>query len=138
MQKLSAKETERIRELSEALGPARFRAVMTTSREAKIVEGKRLERWLAGGGRISEAEAERLKAVSANRQAIEHLAAKSEGKTKWKTNRALGDWLAGGKEKGIAPKTDEEKARQRRAARALGYLGVSPSAGTYYIRKATK
>jgi hypothetical protein len=49
----------------------------------------------------------------------------------------LRDWVAHGKAKGVRQdKADDlEMQKKRRAVKALGYLGIDPSEGTYYVRK---
>lgn len=136
MDRLSRAQSRRISELAESLGEQRFRALMKTKDSGRIIAPDRLERWKSGRGRLTADEAERLDKVSANVPQLKKLAAKSEGKTTWKRNAAMRDWLAGTKEKGKALSKDEvELAKQRRAAKGLGYLGVDPSEGTYYVRK---
>lgn len=136
MDRLSRAQTRRISELAETLGDQRFRALMKTSDTGRIIAPDRLARWQSGRGRLTAAEAERLQDISTNVPNLKKLAAKSEGKTRWKSNAAMRDWLAGEKEKGVPIGPDEaKKARARRAVKGLGYLGVDPSDGTYYVKR---
>jgi hypothetical protein len=135
MRRLSRSEARRISELENQMGSQTFRNVMSTSESGRIIDPRRLARWESGRGRLSEAEAERLKSVSANAARISTLKERNEDKTSWKVNKSLRNWVAGGKQKGIAPDDEAEKERQRIAAKALGYLGVDTQSGQWYVTK---
>lgn len=133
--KVTAQESERITELATRLGPLRFRTLMTGAGESdRLMRPERLRHLESGSGTLTEGERERLELVSGNVQLIGNLAKKNTNKRAYKTNRALRDWISHGKAKGvIQDKSDEEK--KHKAIRALGFLGIDPSEGTYYVRK---
>ncbi len=135
MRRLSRAEARRISELESQLGSQTFRNVMSTSESGRIIDPRRLARWESGRGRLSEAEAERLKNVSANAPRISKLKERNEDKIDWKVNKSLRNWVAGGKTKGVAPEDEAEKERQRKAAKALGYLGVDTHSGQWYLSR---
>jgi hypothetical protein len=108
---------------------------MTTGESGRIIDPRRLARWESGRGRLRPEEVSRLEAISANSQRIETLKERNENRLTWKVNHALRDWVAGGKQKGVAPQTEEEKERQKKAAKALGYLGVDTHSGQWYHHK---
>jgi len=109
---------------------------MSTSESGRIIAPDRLARWQTGRGRLSAAEVERLSDISSQAPKIKNLGKSNEEKTQWKVNRAMRDWLAGGKAKGEALSKDPVKlAKQRKAAKGLGYLGVDTGDGTYYVKK---
>lgn len=100
----------------------------------RLMRPARLANLSRGSGRLTEGEAERLILVSGNAQLIENLALKNQSKRPYKVNRALRDWISSGKAKGVR-QTEIDADKKRRAIRALGFLGVDPSEGTYYVRK---
>lgn len=136
MQRVSKKQAKRIGELRESLGSQTFRSVMSTSESGRIVDPRRLARWEQGRGRLTEEESERLALVSRNAPNVKRLKEKNEDKTRWKVNHALRDWLAGGKEQGErVEKTPARQAQQRRATKALGYLGADTHSGKWYHKR---
>lgn len=135
--KVSAQESERISELATKLGSVRFRTLMTGAGESdRLMRPVRLANLTRGSGTLTEGEQERLQLVSGNALLIENLAKKNPEKRPYRVNRALRDWIAHGKAKGVPPgKTDHDLEKKRKAVKALGYLGIDPSEGTYYVRK---
>lgn len=136
MHRISAQQSVRISELQERLGSARFRTLMTES-DRRLVRPERLTKWMQGSGRISPEEAERLAVISTNASLIEILARKNEHKRSFKVNRAIRDWVTTGKAKGVNYKDQdsETRAKQQAAIKALRFLGIDPSEGTFYVRK---
>jgi hypothetical protein len=133
--KVSAQESERISELATRLGSVRFRTLLTGAGESdRLMRPERLANLQRGTGTLTEGEQERLQLVSGNIQLIQNLAQKNTAKRPYRVNRALKDWIANGKPKGVI-QTDADKDKKLRAVKALGYLGIDPSEGTYYIRK---
>ena len=138
MQRISPQESERISELSSRLGSLEFRTLLSqTGGTKRTMRPERLGNLTAGRGKITEAEAERLALISANAPLLENLSRKNQGKNKQKTRRALREWLTKGKEKGVRYSDQDKETRdeQQRAIKALRYLGIDPSEGTYYVRR---
>lgn len=137
MDRITPAQAARISELSNRLGSARFRTLMTADSERRLVRPERLENWRAGHGRLTPQENERLALVSANASLIEILARKNEQKRTFKVNRSLRDWIANGKAKGVPYKEQDAdtRAKQQAAIKALRFLGVDPAEGTFYVRK---
>lgn len=132
--KVTASESERITDLATKLGPLRFRTLMTGAGESdRLMRPERLRNLQRGSGTLTEGEIERLQLVSGNVTLVQNLAQKNPSKRPYRVNRALRDWIAHGKAKGDISKQDPTK--KHRAIKALGFLGVDPSEGTYYVRK---
>lgn len=138
MDRISPQESGRISELSSRLGNLELRTLLSdTGGTKRLMRPERFNNLTSGRGRISAAERERLALIQTNAPLLEKLSAKGEGKQKSKVNRALRDWITLGKGKGVSYKdqSEDEKREQQRAIRALRFLGVDPSEGTYYVRK---
>ena len=132
---ISTEEAKQIEALSARLGTSHFRALMTTSPSGgrmRPIENRRLSKWTAGHGTLSQSERERLNALKTNSTAIQNLLKKNSGKQSFRVNRAIRDWISAGKGKGIRA---GDKDKEQKAIKALRYLGVEPSDGTYYVRK---
>lgn len=136
MRRITGSESAQVFELERRLGSRTFRQVMTPAGK-RLLRPERLENLLLQRGRISQEESERLQLVQSNARAIENLERKNADKPRWKVRRAIRDWLENGKAPGIDYKNQDQetKQNQQRAIRALRYLGVDPSEGTYYVRR---
>lgn len=136
MKRVSTAEAARISELVDRLGSTRFRTLIT-SPDSRLIRPDRLSNLREGRGKLSTSEREALGLVSTNSVAVENLARKNSGKRPYKVNRAIRNWLLNGKEKGVDYKEQEADIRERQlnAIKALRFLGIDPSEGTYYVRK---
>jgi DNA-binding CsgD family transcriptional regulator len=105
--------------------------------DRRLVRPERLSNWEQGRGKLTPEEADRLALISSNASLIEILARKNESKRSFKVNRSLRDWIANGKGKGVPYKEQdaETRAKQQAAIKALRFLGIDPSEGTFYVRK---
>ena len=135
--RISPQESERISDLSSRLGSIEFRTLMSdTGGTHRLMRPERLSHLASGRGRISQAELERLELISANSALLQKLSQKDpKEKKRYRVRHAMRDWLVAGKEKG---ETQSDKEREQRAVRALHFLGIDPSEGTYYVRKRKK
>src|SRR5581483_10756209 len=99
-----------------------------------------MQNLLAGRGKLTEQETQQLENASRNSSSLTALKRRGEGKREFKVNRALRDWLSTGKAKGVDYKSQssEEKEQQLKAIKALRFLGIDPSDGTFYVRKGGK
>ena len=133
-QRVTASDAARISELSDRLGSLTFRTLLTGTEGAskRLMRPERLDALVAGRGKLSEAERERLQLIATNAPAIRNLRKKNAEKREFKVNRALRNWVTGGKTKD-QKKTDSDAELD--ATKALGFLGVNPSEGSYYVRK---
>ena len=142
MHRISSPESERISELSSRLGPLEFRTLMSeTGGPTRLMRPERLDNLIAGRGRISKAEQERLALIQTNAPLLENLSKKNANrKQQFKVRHALRNWLVSGKAKAVpySEQDKEAKENQQRAIKALRFLGIDPSEGTYYVRKRKK
>lgn len=138
MKKVSASEQERIASLSAKIGDRTLRQILTPEGK-RIIRPERLRNLAAGSGRLSEAERNQLANVTRNSNSLAALKKRGSGQ-EFKVNRALRDWLNNGKQKGVDFKDQEasERESQLKAIKALRFLGVDPSDGTFYVRKGGK
>lgn len=136
-------ESQMIANLEGRLGSQQLRTLLASENvgaahpeRSRIVSPRRMERWLSGGGRLSEEEAARLRLIAKNARNIEGLTKRGEKKSlnPTRTNRAIRTWLFHGKEKDAKRRKDEDELR---AIRALRMLGVDIDLGTYYIKGVT-
>lgn len=100
----------------------------------------RMEHLASGTGRLSPREREQLAEIQQNKTAIQGLgkrADKESANKPWKGNRAIRSWMLHGKEKGAAnaPLGSPKRTGENEAVRALFFLGVDPSEGTYYVKR---
>lgn len=139
MKKVSAREQERLQSLSGKLGDRTIRQLLTPESN-RLMRPERLNNLLAGRGKLSEREARQIETISRNSNNLSALKTRGAGKREFKVNRAMRDWLNNGKPKGIAYKDQDtaEKERQLKAIKALRFLGIDPSDGTFYVRKGGK
>lgn len=139
MRAISAREAERLASLQGKLGDRTLRQILTPEGN-RILRPERMSNLLAGRGRLSEAEAQQIENATRNASSLKALKARGESKREFKVNRALRDWLNNGKPKGVDYKSQDtdEKERQLKAIKALRFLGVDPSDGTFYVRKGGK
>lgn len=136
MRRVSGSESTQILELERRLGQRTLRQLLTPSGE-RLMRPDRLDNLILGTGRIRPGDAERLALIQSNARAIENLERKNSDKPRWKTRRAIRDWLHNGKQKGpnYQDQDQETKQQQQQAIKALRYLGVDPSEGTYYVNR---
>jgi len=134
MQKVSASQSARIAELETSLGSKTLRTLLSDDGK-RIVRPDRLSHLLGGSGKLSEGEAERLAAISRNANQIRALQKRGAGKQDFRVNRAVRTWVVNGKKKGtdVGQKDEMGQKKKRATIRALAYLGVDPSDGTFYI-----
>jgi hypothetical protein len=104
-----------------------------TGGTGRLMRPERLRNLTEGRGRISAAERERLALIQTNAPLLEKLSEKNRDKKPVQVRRALKDWIKSGKQKGEP--YEKDSARTQAAIRALSFLGVDPSEGTYYVRK---
>jgi hypothetical protein len=128
--RVTRQERAQIVELENRLGSVRLRTILTQS-DSRLMRPDRLERLESGSGTLTASERERLRLAKSNANLIENLARKNKSKRSYKVNRALRDWVESGKARGAGGQSVDDKER---TIRALGYLGISPSEGTYYVR----
>lgn len=137
MNQVTATDAKMIRELSSRLGSVEFRQLLTGEGQ-RLMRPERLENLSTGKGKISDEEMARLQTIHTNSAAVKNLLRKGAGKKRpYRTRRAVRDWLYNGKDKGVDYQSQdtETKEAQLKAIRALRFLGVDPSEGTYYVRK---
>lgn len=136
MQRISASDSTRISELVSRLGDRTLRQLLTPESK-RLVRPERLQNLRAGTGRLSQADRERLRLVSANANQLVALKAHGKGKAEWRVNRAMSNWITNGKPKGVDYNSQdaETKSNQLRAIKALRYLGVDPQDGKFYVRR---
>lgn len=129
--RLTNQEAVQIRKLSSDLGERRFRTLMQGSSriDAPPISRKQYDNWIQGKGSMSYEQQHRLRLIQSNSGLLKRLAQKSEGKSASKSNRAMRDWLIFGKERS----TPYDKGSRMRAIIGLGFLGVDPSEGTFYV-----
>lgn len=139
MKRISAREAERLSALQSKLGDRTTRQILTPEGN-RIIRPERMRNLLAGRGRLSESEAQQIENATRNASSLTALKKRGEGKREFKVNRALRDWLSTGKAKGVDYKSQstDEKERQLKAIKALRFLGIDPSDGTFYVRKGGK
>lgn len=140
MRRISLAESERIEALSRRLGDRTLRQLLTKP-GSRLVRPERLDRLSRGSGRLSDQEASLLQNVSRNSNALSALKTKGVkknggGAKEFRTNRALRDWLLNGKTKGFDTdrQSESEQDSKQKAIKALRYLGVDPSDGTFYLK----
>lgn len=134
MERISRQESERISDLSSRFGGLEFRTLMSdTGGTSRLMRPERLRNLAGGRGRISAAERERLALIQTNAPLLEKLSEKNKQKNPTKIRHALRDWIKYGKQKG--EQYPGSKEDQQKAIRALGFLGIDPSEGTFYVRK---
>jgi hypothetical protein len=143
-------ESRTIRGLTNSLDEYTVRTLLTGEGE-RLIRPERLANLQAGKANVTEAEKERLRLLSANRQALTSLKRKQRGKEvlskrgkevssrtkQQRENRALRTWVFHGKEKETPydVQSDSTKEKQQPAIHALFYLGVDPiSDKTYYTK----
>lgn len=129
--RVSASEARTIRKLSSDLGERRFRTLMQSDYEprARPISKKQLDNLERGTGRLNYEQQHRVALIQSNAGLLKKLGDKSSSKTNWRTNRAMRDWLVFGKDRG----TPYDKGTRKRAIKGLGYLGVDPTEGTFYV-----
>lgn len=140
MRQISATEAERIAQLSNRLGDRTFRQLLTKP-GSRLVRPERLVSLTRGSGRLSPSEVDQLRNISRNSNALSALKTKGVkknggGTREFRTNRALRDWLLNGKTKGFDTdmQSESDQDSKNKAVRALRYLGVDPSDGTFYLK----
>lgn len=139
MKRVSQREANEISELANRLGDRRFRTLMAPEGK-RIVSKQRLANLSAGRGKLTETERQRLGDIETNSRAIQALGKKADKESPGRPylgNRAIRTWLNHGKEKGVqrAAKGTSTRAGENEAIRALFFLGVEPSEGTYYVKR---
>lgn len=136
MKRITVGEANRISELSNRLGERTLRTLLTGENK-RLVRPERMENLRTGRGRLSESELARLELVSRNANALSALKKRGSGKREFKVNRSLRDWVTTGKRKDVDYRAQDQPERedQLRAIKALRYLGVDPSSGTFYVKK---
>jgi hypothetical protein len=139
MPKITRSDSKRIVELNQRLGSRLVRTILTDENK-HIMRPARMDNLIAGRGRLSTVERERLTRLSANAQSIEALKKKRTSdelhrrkRKDFKVNRAIRDWVNHGKERD-AQRTIGENGEQN-AIRGLRFFGVDPSEKHYYLRK---
>ena len=139
MAKISGSDAKRIQQLEQRLGSRLVRTILTGENK-RLMAPSRMDRLIAGRGRLSKDESERLTRLSANAQSIEALKSKRTADERhglkrkdFEVNRAIRDWVLHGKERD-AERTIGENGEQN-AIRGLRFLGVDPSEKHYYLRK---
>lgn len=138
MRRISASESAEILELARTIDPLLLRTLLSDEQK-RLMRPERLENLESGKGRLSDAEAARLQEVRTNRQSIRNLARKTGGKQPFKDRHAIRTWVRKGKSKGVEFKDQniEKRHEQLAAIRALRFLGIDPSDGTYYVKRRT-
>ena len=131
MKRISSSEAKRISELRSTLGDRTLRQLLTQE-DKRLIRPERLAHLESGSGKLSESEARQLKAISKNSTLLKNLKAKAKEKREFKVNRSLRIWLNQGKAK---DEPIQEQETKDKVVRALGFLGVDPTDGTYYVRK---
>lgn len=128
-----------MRTLQTGLGDRTVRQILTPEGK-RIIRPERMQNLLAGRGRLSESEAQQIENATRNASSLKALKKRGESQRDFKANRALRDWLSTGKQKGVEYKSQstETKEQQLKAIKALRFLGVDPSDGTFYVRKGGK
>lgn len=136
MKRVSSSQSLRIAQLEQKLGSRTLRTILTSENQ-RLMRPERLSNLLTGSGKLSESEIDRLQLASSNAQQLSNLQKRGSGKLPWKVNRSLRDWLAYGKTKSQSWKdmSEEERKQGLKAIRALRFLGIDPSDGTYYVLK---
>jgi hypothetical protein len=139
MKKISGSDANRLRQLEQRLGSRLVRTILTDE-DRRLMRPGRMDNLIAGRGRLSADESERLTRLSANAQSIEALKKKRSSDERhglkrkdFKVNRAIRDWVNHGKERD-AQRTIGENGEQN-AIRGLRFFGVDPSEKHYYLRK---
>jgi len=102
----------------------------------RTVRPERLDNWLAGRGRISSEEKERLKLLADNQRNIQNLERRGEGKDQRKVRKSIRTWIEQGKSKDVEFSSQSKDVRDRQidAIIALRYLDVEPDEGTFYVK----
>ncbi len=131
MQRVSPSEASRLSELRSSLGDRTLRQLLTQENK-RLVRPERLLALERGTGKLSETETAQLRHISRNANQIKALKRRGEGKREFKVNRSLRIWLNQGKAKDEPLQEEEEK---NRVIKALAFLGVDPSDGTFYVLK---
>lgn len=127
-------QAKQIAELEGKVGSKTLRTLLVTSESEggfRLVSNLRLSRLSSGGGRLSEAEADRLAMLHRNTRKIEQLKKRGEKRSlrDFRINRAIRDWVRYGKKAGAKGQPDDDRLK---ATRALYYLGVDPQDGIFY------
>ena len=131
MQRVSPSDAKRISELRLSLGDRTLRQLLT-QKGSRLVRPERLRSLESGTGKLSDTEAAQLRHVSRNSNQLKALKRRGESKREFKVNRSLRIWLNQGKAKDEPLQEEEEK---NRVVKALAFLGVNPSDGTFYVLK---
>lgn len=138
--RITPDDAEKIRELTLRVGDRRFRTVLTNE-GARLMRPERLANLQAGRGRLSAADKTALDKAWSNRVAITNLGKRGDklGRKDYRTNRAIRSWLLHGKD--VSPRrkrmSDDERADELQALKALRFLGIDPDDGLYYLRGVT-
>lgn len=132
MQRVTTKQALRLSQLEQELGNRTLRQLLTQENQ-RLVRPDRLSNLVAGSGKLSASELDRIEAVSRNARLLKALKNRGSGKREFKTNRAMRDWLVHGRAKG--GHADQPEEDRWKAIKALGFLGVDPSSGTFYINQ---
>lgn len=133
--RLSNEEAQSIEKLRSQLGATQLRTLLAAENK-RMMRPERLNKLVAGGGKLSDRERDVLKQVERNSRNIQNLTKRGDARSlqKFKTNRAIRTWLLHGKEKDAKRKKGPDELR---AIRALRLLGIDIDAGTFYIKGVT-
>ena len=131
MQKVTPQQSRRIRELESKLGERTVRQLLSGS-ENRLLDRRRFHNLTGGNGKMSASDVERLQLISRNSNSLSALKKRGSGKREYQTNRAMRTWLTKGKEKSVSGQSSDDK---RDTIHALGFLGVDPQDGTFYVKK---
>lgn len=139
MARISRSDAKQIQQLEQRLGSRLVRTILTGENK-RLMPPSRMDRLIAGRGRLSADERERLELLNANARSIGALKNKRTAderhglkRKEFKVNRSIRDWVLHGKERD-AQRTIGENGEQN-AIRGLRFLGVDPSEKHYYLRK---
>lgn len=136
----SKAEVDTIKDLETRFGSVAFRTLLAGENteldkpeRTRIIGTRRGANLAAGRGKITSVEAQRLKALKKNAQAIQQLMArgKKQGQKPTQINRAIRTWIEQGKGRDKKRRKDDDELR---AIRALRFLGVDIDAGIFYLK----
>lgn len=139
----SKAEVDTIRDLEQRFGSRQLRTLLAGENKdlvkperTRILGTRRGANLAAGRGKLTPDEAQRLKFLKQNAQAISQLSARGQkqGHKPTQTNRAIRTWIEQGKGKDARRRKDDDELR---AIRALRFLGVDVDAGIFYLKGVT-